>query len=246
MGRIKNIYKIFLCMIVTFSFIMSFPMFQVHAQESRTYTIKYKTGVSSTAIETYTFTTYNEDLTCFTGIGYNKLVPFYFVSTEPFSGQRNNRYTVNADYDETNNLYYYYQQPTGYLSNASNIVTYTDNVIYDETFRYNDNYSLRQQAFDRFNNLYPEESSTEPGTEEPSTEPSTEEPSTEPSTENPSVEPSYDLTEEQENLKDSTTNYLYTFLQVFMINGFILATLLSFIGYGVFKAFSLLNIHNRT
>lgn len=132
--------------------------------------------------------------------------------------------------------------------NDTNMVMYTDlneaNTYYDSI--YNSSPSTEEPSTEPST----EEPSTEPSTEEPSTEPSTEpgtEPSTEePSTEIPSVEPSYDLTEEQENLKDSTTNYLYTFLQVFMINGFILATLLSFIGYGVFKAFSLLNIHNRT
>lgn len=71
---------------------------------------------------------------------------------------------------------------------------------------------------------------TEPSTEEP-TEPSTEEPQ-------PPFVPELD--------SDIPVNtYLNIFLQMSFWYGAELATLLSFVGYGVFKAISLLNINNK-
>ena len=84
---------------------------------------------------------------------------------------------------------------------------------------------------------------TEPSTEYSITEQSTEssveqptEPSTEPSTDMPFVQPTSDT-------DTLIQNYLTIFLMLFWY-GSGLATLLSFIGYGVFKAISLININH--
>ena len=170
--------KIYLTLLCTLIFVFSFSI-TVFA-DSDTYSIYYYTGTTSTNVETYVFSEYGADLECYVGIGYNKLVPIWFVSTEPFTGKRNNRYTVTPDYDDTYGLYYFSIQPTGYYSNSSNIKSVSANVNYSSSFKYDDNNPLKSQAFTMFLNEHP---TVEPSTEEPTTEPTTEEPTTEPSTE---------------------------------------------------------------
>lgn len=176
--------KIYLTLLCTLIFVLSSSI--IVFADSDTYSIYYYTGTTSTSVETYVFSEYGADLECYVGIGYNKLVPIWFVSTEPFTGKRNNRYTVTPDFDETYQLYYYSIQPTGYYSNASNIKSVSANVNYCSTFKYDDNNPLKSQAFAMFLNEHP---TVEPSTEEPTVEPSTEEPTVEPSTEEPTSEP---------------------------------------------------------
>lgn len=177
--------KIYLTLLCTMIFVFSFSI-TVFA-DSDTYSIYYYTGTTSTSVETYVFSEYGADLECYVGIGYNKLVPIWFVSTEPFTGKRNNRYTVTPDYDDTYGLYYFSIQPTGYYSNSSNIKSVSANVNYSSSFKYDDNNPLKTQAFAMFLNEHP---TVEPSTEEPTTEPTTEEPTTEPNTEEPTIGPS--------------------------------------------------------
>lgn len=87
------------------------------------------------------------------------------------------------------------------------------------------NVTSRADALENFKTDFSEP--TEPSTEEP-TEPSTEEP--------PFVSNDSDI---------PVNAYLDIFLQLSFWYGAELATLLSFIGYGVFKAISLLNINNK-
>lgn len=178
----SKIYLTLLCILI-FVFSFSITVFA----DSDTYSIYYYTGTTTTSVETYVFSEYGADLECYVGIGYNKLVPIWFVSTEPFTGKRNNRFTVTPDYDDTYGLYYFSIQPTGYYSNSSNIKSVSANVNYSSSFKYNDNNPLKSQAFAMFLNEHP---TVEPSTEEPTIEPSTEEPSIEPSTEEPDTEPS--------------------------------------------------------
>lgn len=199
--------KIYLTLLCTLIFVLSSSI--IVFADSDTYSIYYYTGTNTSSVETYVFSEYGADLECYVGIGYNKLVPIWFVSTEPFTGKRNSKYTVTSEYDDTYQLYYFSIQPTGYYSNSSNIKSVSANVTYNSSFKYDDNNPLKAQAFAMFLNEHPtetpstEEPTTEPSTEEPTVEPSTEEPTVEPSTEEPTIEPSNPV--EPSNPTDSGT-----------------------------------------
>ena len=93
-----------------------------------------------------------------------------------------------------------------------------------------------ENAYNYYRSVHPLEP-TEPSTEEPSTE----SPSTEPSTEEPAPTPTPTPVDSDLPVDD----YLTFFIQHAFWYGAELATLLSLVGYGVFKAISLININKN-